>query len=248
MLQVPRHSNRSGVQGLYGNVFSGSVCRNGLANCTMHAKLTSLSGLSMAKILSLQAGQLDRLARRINAAHSKAGDAASKAVTHAIECGLALIEARAILDHGEWAKWIEANCSFSYRMAAHYIRVASTLPYLPAEKLKRVIQLSLRECIKAIAGNNTIAVMGSSESDEWHSPSSIFSLAVRLMGRVDLDPCAHRNSPVVARKRYFISDNGLSKSWRGTVFMNPPHRGIVDWIDVLSQRVVCGEECYLLLR
>jgi hypothetical protein len=68
-------------------------------------------------------------------------------------------------------------------------------------------------------------------SDEWYTPPFIFD-ALGLT--FDLDPC----SPgpyhwVPARKVYTIDDDGLSKTWTGVVFMNPPfggRNGQVPWL------------------
>ena len=68
-------------------------------------------------------------------------------------------------------------------------------------------------------------------SDDWYTPPEIFS-ALDLT--FDLDPCSPgRGHWVPARDVYTIEDDGLSKPWRGVVFMNPPfggRNGHVPWL------------------
>ena len=57
-------------------------------------------------------------------------------------------------------------------------------------------------------------------TDEWYTPPTIFS----KLGHVDLDPC----SPVqplwkIAETAYTALDDGLSKDWKGRVWLNPPY-------------------------
>ena len=67
---------------------------------------------------------LDSTAREINDAHRMARQHAESAVQYAICCGELLTQQKAKLRHGEFKPWIEANCEFSYRSAAVYMKVA----------------------------------------------------------------------------------------------------------------------------
>lgn len=56
--------------------------------------------------------------------------------------------------------------------------------------------------------------------DEWLTPPWL----MEKLGRFDLDPCA----PIVrpwgtARHHHTILDDGLSRDWRGRVWLNPPY-------------------------
>jgi DNA N-6-adenine-methyltransferase (Dam) len=73
-------------------------------------------------------------------------------------------------------------------------------------------------------------------SSDWFTPARIFDALHRI--RVfDLDP-AHpgRDNPycvVPTRQIYTAADDGLSKEWHGTVWLNPPfgtRRGQVPWL------------------
>lgn len=75
-------------------------------------------------------------------------------------------------------------------------------------------------------------VMCSSESVEWYSPPHIVALATDFLGgEIDIDPAWHPKSPVRAATTYTKADDGLSKSWKGRCYINPPYgRTIDDWI------------------
>lgn len=71
------------------------------------------------------------------------------------------------------------------------------------------------------------------ETDEWYTPKYIFD----AMGvEFDLDVAAPIEGPWhVPTSRYLSSDlSGLSQSWHGFVWMNPPfggRNGLVPWLD-----------------
>jgi hypothetical protein len=65
---------------------------------------------------------LSGLAERINAEHAACLSAAKDAITRAIEVGRLLTDAKARVQHGEWAAWVEANCDFGVRQASSYMR------------------------------------------------------------------------------------------------------------------------------
>lgn len=64
----------------------------------------------------------------------------------------------------------------------------------------------------------------SSESVDHYTPIEIVDAARELMGGIDLDPAScERANKYIRAKRYFAQqDNGLSKAWKGRVFLNPP--------------------------
>lgn len=84
------------------------------------------------------------IAPAINAEHEKATAAQRAAVTHAIECGRLLNEAKATVPHGKWEAWMQDNCTFAPRTAQLYMRAFKHLSTDP-EKAQRVADFSLRE-------------------------------------------------------------------------------------------------------
>lgn len=71
--------------------------------------------------------------------------------------------------------------------------------------------------------------MFTSTTDDWPTPRDLFDALDAEFG-FDLDPCASAANAKCTRF-FTIEDDGLSRRWHGSVFMNPPYgRGIGDWI------------------
>lgn len=92
---------------------------------------------------------LGTLARRINDAHADFESAARSAVDLAIDCGNALIEAKAAVRHGDWLPWLASNCpTLPQRTAQAYMRLARGAPTL---KSATVADLGVRQALKLLA-------------------------------------------------------------------------------------------------
>jgi len=80
------------------------------------------------------------------------------------------------------------------------------------------------------------------------TPKWIIDLAIQTMGKIDLDPCseipgAGQPYNVPAARHFTIEHNGLMRTWRDRVFMNPPygkHRMVDLWIDKLLAEFYAG--------
>jgi hypothetical protein len=69
--------------------------------------------------------RLSILAAEICSAHSEAISAQRRSLEKAIEAGERLIEAKAMLSHGEWLPWLKQNCpDVSDRTAQRYMHLA----------------------------------------------------------------------------------------------------------------------------
>ena len=73
------------------------------------------------------------LAERINLAHEGAMRSARTAIEHAIECGELLTEAKALVGHGNWLPWLQANTIVSERTAQRWMRFAENAETLLAK-------------------------------------------------------------------------------------------------------------------
>lgn len=68
-------------------------------------------------------------------------------------------------------------------------------------------------------------VTNNSGCNEWYTPGEYIDLAREVLGEIDVDPasCEFANETVKARLFYSEDNDGLSKSWYGRVWMNPPY-------------------------
>lgn len=63
------------------------------------------------------------------------------------------------------------------------------------------------------------------DGNEWYTPSEYIEAARSVLGSIDLDPasCLYAQMTVKATKFYSKADDGLSKSWLGNIWLNPPY-------------------------
>jgi len=74
---------------------------------------------------------LEQLAEAINKSHRAAHESAWAAVSHAVEAGQALLEARQRIDSGTFEDWVSANTEMAYATANRYMRLAFYKDELP---------------------------------------------------------------------------------------------------------------------
>jgi Protein of unknown function (DUF3102) len=67
--------------------------------------------------------RLTVLTAEIRSAHAGVQAAAQVAAEHAITAGNGLIEAKALLKHGEWLPWLKEHVGFSERTAQMYMKI-----------------------------------------------------------------------------------------------------------------------------
>lgn len=68
-------------------------------------------------------------------------------------------------------------------------------------------------------------VTNNSGVNEWYTPPEYIDTAREVMGQIDLDPASSLTAQKFVRaKKYFtVDDDGLSKKWKGNVWLNPPY-------------------------
>src|SRR5260370_10624497 len=64
-------------------------------------------------------------------------------------------------------------------------------------------------------------------SSEWYTPALIAESARRVLGTIDLDPASSEqaNLTIKAARFYSKAEDGLSRRWKGRVWLNPPYQG-----------------------
>ena len=95
--------------------------------------------------LAEHSNRLPVLANEIKRAHTGVMDAAKTAAERAIEAGNALIEAKALVKHGEWLPFLRDHCEIPERTAQLYMKIAR-LDLEPAT----VADLGIRMLSKAV--------------------------------------------------------------------------------------------------
>jgi ParB family chromosome partitioning protein len=74
-------------------------------------------------------------------------------------------------------------------------------------------------------------VVNNSGNVEWYTPPNILELAREVMGGIDLDPasCEFANKAVQAKQFFTEAEDGIKKTWKGRVWLNPPYEaGLAD--------------------
>lgn len=69
--------------------------------------------------------------------------------------------------------------------------------------------------------------------DSRFTPADFMAGIYAAFGEIDLDPCAHLLSPVIARRRILLTEggDGLREDWSGRVaFVNPPYSELLKWL------------------
>ena len=75
-------------------------------------------------IQNLHQGQMAKLADGINSKYEAFLVSAQEAIQSAIECGKLLNHAKALVEHGDWLDWLQANTKIGTRQAQKLMRLA----------------------------------------------------------------------------------------------------------------------------
>ena len=86
------------------------------------------------------------LAARIRLEHCAAAEKLTEALRHAMTAGELLVEAKALVQHGQWLPWLADHVAISERTAQLYMRLAKNRGEIEATKSAMAIaDLTLNE-------------------------------------------------------------------------------------------------------
>lgn len=126
--------------------------------------------------------------------------------------------------HDTEYKIVLEETNTSRQDANRFEKIAS----IPEEKYKAIVaetKEAKKELTTAALLREVPHVSHNSGNNEWYTPTEYIAAAREVLGEIDLDPAssAIANKIIGAKKFYSIDDDGLSKKWRGRVWMNPPY-------------------------
>lgn len=81
------------------------------------------------------------------------------------------------------------------------------------------------------------------DRDSRFTPHEFMQPIYEAFGEVDIDPCAHLLSPVIAHRRILLSegDDGLVEDWSGRLaYVNPPFSQLLIWLRRAHQQWQAG--------
>lgn len=81
------------------------------------------------------------------------------------------------------------------------------------------------------------------DRDSRFTPPDFMDKIYEAFGAIDLDPCGHELSPVIARQRILLSEggNGLVEPWIGRlVYVNPPYSKLLVWLRRAHEQWLVG--------
>lgn len=133
------------------------------------------------------------------------------------------VSPRTIARDGKFAEAVEAlelesEVASGVIDAPKQLIVEAAKPLLEAKKQNRIP--TPEETAKA----RTHVVHNSGEN-EWYTPLVFLDAVREVLGKIDLDPasCEVAQKNVKAKQFYSVDDDGLTKTWKGSVYMNPPY-------------------------
>jgi len=124
------------------------------------------------------------------------------------------------------------------------INSAEIIALLPAEEQEEIIE-EIRAGEKPANVIKHVLATKHTGDEEYCTPPVYIESARAVMGKFDLDPASDEMAQqnIKADNFYTVDDDGLTKEWRGKVWMNPPYtaRVINIFISKLVSHFMAGE-------
>jgi site-specific DNA-methyltransferase (adenine-specific) len=87
--------------------------------------------------------------------------------------------------------------------------------------------------------------MLTSKTDEWETPRWLFD-RLNEEFRFNLDPCA--STKIAKCPTYYTKElDGLNRNWFGSVFVNPPHSRLKEWVRKAQEELKRCDRVVMLL-
>jgi hypothetical protein len=98
---------------------------------------------------------------------------------------------------------------------------------LTKQEIVQVAKLEPEQQREVIEQSKTPHVARNSGNNEWYTPPTYIEAARQVLGTINLDPATSEfaNRTVQAEEIFTAEDDGLSRPWHGSVWMNPPYSG-----------------------
>jgi phage N-6-adenine-methyltransferase len=173
---------------------------------------------------------LDVVAKEIRTLHKAneaiLADSSTRGLENAIRVGELLAGVKSTLKHGEWLPWLKGNVEFNKDTAARYMRCwdrRSDFKCVSVTHLSMAYRL-LADTMDGGDGTHNHRAQGTGEN-EWFTPEEHIMAARACLEAIDVDPASHAKAQefIKAKKFFTKKDDGLTKSWVGRVWLNPPY-------------------------
>ena len=110
---------------------------------------------------------------------------------------------------------------------------------------------AVREVARTIRTGGVANRTSFTGNNQWFTPDEHIALARSVLGEIDLDPASHAiaQGHVKAGKFFTEEDDGLTKEWRGRVWLNPPYSQpeIGHFVDKLVEEIGSGRTTEAIL-
>jgi phage N-6-adenine-methyltransferase len=99
--------------------------------------------------------------------------------------------------------------------------------------------------IRFATGKEVAHVGANTGVPEWYTPAEYIEAARRVLGGIDLDPATSETAQKTVKASFYftVDDDGLSHSWKGRVWLNPPYSAdlVGKFVGKLCEHIRAGE-------